>query len=1242
MEPETLKDNIKMEPELHFNDYNVFGMETNVVSEYYQNPYITEDNMMTKSEYNTDSETTYTEIGMMDKTSNNKQHDEVWSHFEKVDDDCAVCKYCHKMFAYKSLSSNLSAHLKRAHLTVYNDQWPISTEPVASTSKDYPATKVQLDIKSVQPENPKKPALAWDHFFRVDQSHAVCKYCRKKLSYKTTTGNLNAHMRRVHKPILIKYLKTLEKDSSSIEEQLELKASLNNDDETTFDSCSKFGVIWKYFDKLGEEYAMCKECYKELSCKTTTGNLGTHLKRSHPTLYSQYRSITDRDPNKSTVIDIGEDVTLPVPLLNHFEKIGKYTVMCKYCSRKLPLSTTSGSLSRHLRITHPEVYLEYKTSKRETFASSLQNDSGILSDSGDNSETERDDERILFDEWKKKGGVWAHYIQDKNRCAICKYCQKSISYKATTGNLGSHLRRAHKPLYMNKKSDKTETVTVSMSSTTTVSEDEMHISETVNHTHIAKVTTVNVMELKQSTNTLTNETGQSDKSDKICDSSADEVSVKSTHKFDEVLIKLENPVNNKSITKPYMNSDSLEISETKPKSNTHNKVLNDTMQTEDPKISLDIAKNNISTNVEQNIKQYDKETIIDLEEIEDIPLDNIIVPDLGGNITPNDVNELLAETSTNSEESNSLLKLKKLDLIWKYFQKVDKKSCKCKTCQQIFISHKEAPLTIHLKGKHPSVYKKFLGSYRMHEYMHIQFLYQHYKREGSVIAQCKYCNVVCKWTLRHLIKHLGKHHPRLYMEYNSIKKNEKRRIALAKLKKNAVPSVFLKEVHPASMATSGFKKQNNILEANNMAVPQIENTPELAATENNAGISQNAEAEVKTECRACLKNCDVSVGLYDLFQPWFLPWDGMDSTVAADLAKIAKIQVSPSDIHSKFICHSCCVKLRDACEFTASVKRSDQILRFRCMQTGGLPTDTWPKPIKLDMSVDTTVMEVDIKQEIVSEHECDNESMENNEFNPSNSDFEPMDIKVEPEEIVVQNPSDVIVNGIQAEEFAPHNSGGNNSDENTQDNLLNMMIKEEPLSEEEEHENLETLPDLPLECMLCSKVFHEITGLKAHVIAQHSYKTVRRKTDDDSPVVKHLNERYVCDICKRVCHTSTDLMVHETCHNKCKCFECNEKFETFADLMNHRNSCKVIQSKGMQKLKTLDDVRRPYVDSPTAEAPSEPTYPMLRVKSSEELGSMSLHFQIHSVRSVADQEMKTEALDTSFSEDDTSFNNCYT
>lgn len=53
------------------------------------------------------------------------------------------------------------------------------------------------------------------------------------------------------------------------------------------------------------------------------------------------------------------------------------------------------------------------------------------------------------------------------------------------------------------------------------------------------------------------------------------------------------------------------------------------------------------------------------------------------------------------------------------------------------------------------------------------------------------------------------------------------------------------------------------------------------------------------ECRTCLQALDANSVLVDLFQCWVPPWDGMESTIAEDLAKLANIQVCLSIKYSR-------------------------------------------------------------------------------------------------------------------------------------------------------------------------------------------------------------------------------------------------------------------------------------------------------------------------------------------------------
>lgn len=115
-------------------------------------------------------------------------------------------------------------------------------------------------------------------------------------------------------------------------------------------------------------------------------------------------------------------------------------------------------------------------------------------------------------------------------------------------------------------------------------------------------------------------------------------------------------------------------------------------------------------------------------------------------------------------------------------------------------------------------------------------------------------------------------------------------------------------------------------------------------------------------------------------------------------------QITQTDRYSKVICEPCCLKLQSACDFASSVRKNDRALRQRYPP---LPEETdycnetiWPKPIQLDKNINGTVyknvMDVEIKQEALSEDEYGNNTMEESRDN----DLGTLEIKIEPEEII--------------------------------------------------------------------------------------------------------------------------------------------------------------------------------------------------------------------------------------------------
>ncbi|XP_049887772.1 uncharacterized protein LOC126382088 isoform X1 [Pectinophora gossypiella] len=339
--------------------------------------------------------------------------------------------------------------------------------------------------------------------------------------------------------------------------------------------------------------------------------------------------------------------------------------------------------------------------------------------------------------------------------------------------------------------------------------------------------------------------------------------------------------------------------------------------------------------------------------------------------------------------------------------------------------------------------------------------------------------------------------------------------------------------------------------------------------------------EVLYHCRVCLieiRSCPT-----DMFVPWlhssFSSTLGEDVTIATHISNIANIEIPEIDGWPKYICTECLNKLSVCLTFINDVRHSEQMLKNKQMdketdneeQSNEVTDKTWPKPIQLDKNVSVEIMpfDIEIKQEVISDEELEGKGSDDNR-----QDCEMLlDIKVEPEEITEQTlPIQVTVNGtISQDQFSSLNGCEDNEKEEW---LSSISVKEEPISEDE------LIPsDMPLECLLCAKTFHTVAGLKAHVITQHSYKTVKRKAENShTPETKRRSlaeaekKYFICGICRRNFLTSTDLRVHETCHNKFCCFACNSKFDTFREVTDHRNRCKV-KAKAV-KPKTLRDAIR--------------------------------------------------------------------
>ncbi|XP_041974301.1 uncharacterized protein LOC121729747 isoform X2 [Aricia agestis] len=330
------------------------------------------------------------------------------------------------------------------------------------------------------------------------------------------------------------------------------------------------------------------------------------------------------------------------------------------------------------------------------------------------------------------------------------------------------------------------------------------------------------------------------------------------------------------------------------------------------------------------------------------------------------------------------------------------------------------------------------------------------------------------------------------------------------------------------------------------------------------------------ECRACLQEINSDSTYYNLFD-CVGQQEQMGSTIAEKLSNIAHIEISDADELPKVICDMCCTLLQSAHSFAVTVRKTDELLRQKFANVQKESEIVWPKPIQISNNIDTHyIPHADIKEEVLSEDECfakqdsDEHNISKVEIKvESNSQDRELNIPIDNEECRLDNMQIEYLESVNDESVEPKE---------------NTAIKEEPISDEE----METVESL--DCMLCTKTFNSVSGLKAHVITQHSYKGVKRKSNNTvSP--KKVKYTYVCEICKRAFATSTDLMVHETCHDKCKCYLCHKSFPTFRDLSQHRLTC--------CESKTPETYLQKPESSKDAPKPTKPTTDALKPRTTE-------------------------------------------
>ncbi|KAG7304199.1 hypothetical protein JYU34_011137 [Plutella xylostella] len=344
------------------------------------------------------------------------------------------------------------------------------------------------------------------------------------------------------------------------------------------------------------------------------------------------------------------------------------------------------------------------------------------------------------------------------------------------------------------------------------------------------------------------------------------------------------------------------------------------------------------------------------------------------------------------------------------------------------------------------------------------------------------------------------------------------------------------------------------------------------------------------ECRICLWKLE-GVKTHGLFDPWDPPWTGMESAIVEDLTKLTNIKVSMKDAFPKQICGMCYHRLKNACSFVKLALNNNEVLRQRQLYPHmEIPVSSefvWPKPIQLDKNVAVfeNAMDIEIKEELLSE-EDQVDALVNNEY------INKLDlIKIEPEEMTSQNPSNTNEAASTSKESQSLPNGEHKKP------FAGPAVKEEPLSDDDADR-------LSLDCMLCAKAFNCLSGLKAHVIAHHSYHSVKRRSKSGkSPAKKPRRDTFVCATCRRRFFTRTDLMVHESSHGDLSCYTCGHHFQTFPQLMRHRARC---EPPCPRPVRTLENAIRPVREAPPPQPPPPP--PPRPESPEDEVGDLLLYW----------------------------------
>ncbi|XP_045540904.1 uncharacterized protein LOC106720889 isoform X1 [Papilio machaon] len=302
-----------------------------------------------------------------------------------------------------------------------------------------------------------KSSKLWNYFVKSEDHDfmAICQFCGKLFSYKTTSSNLKAHLKQKHPLVYDDLLQTSESDLSAVlniitallfatfrRNGYNLLLSLIYQFKTMMTS-----KMWDYFLQCesddGVKRAQCTFCERLLSYSSTTYNLKSHLMRLHP----EEVGFNSTDKLRSSVLKPlknSEQRNLPTlkrrnesVVWSFFTKseTNERVATCNLCNKTFSYRSSNTNLRTHLKRTHPDEFNENDIDDKNEISYNESGDddtvqSNTIDDESNHSTAEAD--------------AWSFFEKETGGRARCVVCRASLPHRIR--DLRQHLKDNHPKL----------------------------------------------------------------------------------------------------------------------------------------------------------------------------------------------------------------------------------------------------------------------------------------------------------------------------------------------------------------------------------------------------------------------------------------------------------------------------------------------------------------------------------------------------------------------------------------------------------------------------------------------------------------------------------------------------------------------------------------------------------------------------------------------------------------------------